>query len=131
MAQQLLNNRLLSFIAGVDLSGKIYHLVKLQADGEIELATENSVVIGVLQDKPKLKEAGLVAVGETSKVILGDSVAIGDELISNATGKAIKRPTPGVGITVDYNIVGYALESGVADSVIEFLVRPLIRRVTG
>jgi hypothetical protein len=120
MAQQLLNSRVLTFKAGEDLSTKIYYLVKLNTDGTIVLADADAPVIGVLQDKPKAGEPASVAIGETSKVILGGDVSIGDELVSDANGSAVAR-------TEEHNVFGIALENGVAGDIIEVLLRPIYK----
>lgn len=131
MAQQLLNSRLLSFKAGADLSASMYKLVKLDSNGDIVLSANNDLVVGVLQSQPKSGEVGAVAIGETSKVKLGGTVAIGNKVISDANGNAILRPTPAVGQTVHYNVVGIALEAGVSGDIIEVLIKQYNETVTG
>ena len=122
---QMVSTRKLSFKAGADLSNNIYYLVKLDASGNVVLATDNAPVIGVLHNKPKSGETASVCIGETSKVVAGGDVVIGDELISDANGKAVKVPaTAG-----EYNIIGIALENGSDGTVIEVLLRPYTKTV--
>jgi len=112
------NSRTLTFDAGADLSANQYYLTKLDANGDVVLATADAVVIGSLQNKPKAGEAATIAIGETVKVVAGGNVKIDDLIVSNASGKGITR-------TTEHNIFGIALEDGSDGSVIEVLVRPL------
>jgi hypothetical protein len=112
------NSRTITLDAGADLSSSQYNLTMLDENGNVVLATADAVVIGSLQNKPKEGEAATIAIGETVKVVAGGDVAIGDLIVSNASGKGIAR-------TTEHNIFGISLEEGSDDSIIEVLVRPL------
>jgi len=116
MSQKNLNSRVLTFKAGEDLSSKYNYLVMLSS-GNVVLATADAVVIGSLENKPKSGEAAEVAIGDTVKIIAGDSVTKDDEIVSDANGKGIAR-------TTEHNVFGIALETVSAGEVFECLVRP-------
>jgi len=121
-----ITSRNLSFIAGEDLTSKLYYAVTLNSDGQVVVPTAvNANIIGFVQSKALANEAVLVTIGETSKAVAGGNVATGNLLIVNDSGKVIPCPTtPGT-----YNIIGVALEQGDANSVIEVLIRPMIKYV--
>jgi hypothetical protein len=95
--------------AGEDMSSAQYHIVQLDATGDVEIGEGNTdLLIGVLQNKPKEDEAALIRFLGTSKVIAGGSVSIGNWLTSDGSGHAIATTTE-----ADV-IIGRALEA--ADS---------------
>ena len=78
-----------SFIAGADLSGKQFYVVKLDsaADGQIVLADGDSVGIGILLNKPKAgQDASVIMIG-VSKGISNSALANGIEVASSSTGR--------------------------------------------
>lgn len=105
MAYENIRDTIEGLEAGADLSANQFHIVKLDASGNVVLgAASTDVVLGVLQNKPLLGEAVCVAKGGVSKVLCGAvSVAVGDLVASNASGLAA---TAGGGD----NAVGIALE---------------------
>lgn len=113
------NGNVVSFESAADLSTKRYYIVKMTSAGKVNLAASaTDVSIGVLQNKPKAGEAAEVFMRNsagTGKVILGGTVTLGAALTSNASGKAIATTTAGD------QILGYALEAGSADDIIEFM----------
>ena len=116
MAQQNINGRVLGFKAGADLSAKINYLCKLDTvETQVVLATADAVCVGVINNKPTLGQAVTVAIGETVKVILGGTVAVGDYIVSDANGKAVVR-------VAEVNVFGIALQAGVAGDTVEVLV---------
>lgn len=114
----------LTFKAGANLATKQYYLLKADTTADqVVLAGANDKVLGVLQDKPNAagKSASVTVIG-TTKVVLGNTVAYGDSLISDANGKAIA-----VGATVNGNVIGYALAAGVAGDIIRMLVARFVK----
>lgn len=105
--------------AGADLSTKKYFLVKLNSTKQAILgAAATDSLIGVLQNKPKLAEAGLVRFGGTSKVVAGGAIAVGARVTTNAAGKAIATTT-----AAD-TVIGQAVEAAAADGdVIEIIMQ--------
>ena len=124
MSQQVLNSRLISLSAGADLSGSIKRLLKLDGNGDAVVATGNSRVVGVLQNKPESGQAASVAIGDTAKVVAGGTVAIGGEVESDANGAAVAVSGAG-----EHEIVGIALEAGVTNDVIEVLLKSYVRDI--
>lgn len=105
----------ISLTAGVDFSQKQYHFVKQDTSKELTgiLAVNNGAgAIGVAQNNPV---AGLdlsVATDGISKVAVGDAaLAVGDDVTSDANGKAIKATS---GATVLGKIVIAAASGGIA-----------------
>lgn len=102
-----------NFVAGADLSAKQYHGVKLNS-------TFNEVVIAVLGDAqfvlmnaPKAGECAEVAMlGGGALGDAGATVAIGDEITSNAAGKLIPALTTN-------NVIGTALSAAASGEYFE------------
>lgn len=117
-----------SFTAGADLSSKQYHLVKLNASGQIVLAEAGDKAIGVLVDNPGSGETGTVAVAGITKVVAGAAVAAGAYLSSDANAQAITATDTNVGeSTTGTHIIGQALSaaSGANEFVTVVLARGL------
>jgi hypothetical protein len=118
-----ITTRNLTFVAGEDLTDKLYYAVTLNSDGQVVIPTAaNSMIIGFIQNKASAGESVLITIGETSKAIAGDDIAVGDLLIVDNAGKVVPCPTD----AGTYNIIGIALDAGEDDSVIEVLIRPMI-----
>lgn len=100
----------LSFKAGEDLSGKQYTAVYLSAANEVKFATStnSSLLVGILQNKPKSGEAAEVRDLGTTKWLAGAAVAAGDPLTVNGSGRAIKVTSGGM-------VLGQALDAVGAD----------------
>ena len=119
MAQQV-NFGKLTFIAGEDLSDKMYYVVKLDSNGNVVLCGANEVAIGVLDGKPKAGERVAVNILGTSKVVSGGEIAVGSKVVSDANGKVVTMPVE----AGTYNVIGIALESSSGDGqLIEVLLR--------
>lgn len=110
-----------TFKAGSDLSAKQYYIVKMCSSttpyGVILGAANTDEVIGVLQNEPAMNEAAVVRVFGTTKVIAGTPIAIGEWVVSDASGKAQN-------VQADKNtVIGLALETASADGdIIEILL---------
>jgi len=76
--------------AAADLSGLQYHIVRLSAAKNMNVASDatNSALIGVLQTVPQANEWGTVADGGISKVVAGGAITVGDILTCNGSGRA-------------------------------------------
>lgn len=100
--------------AAASLTTKQHYIVKLDSNGKIALAdSATGLVVGVLQNTPDASEQAVYAFGGTAKVKAGGTVAIGDWVTTNASGKAIATTTAG-----DV-VIGRALEAAVADDIFE------------
>lgn len=103
-------------------------ILAASADNKVTTATSaDDLIIGVAGSLDCVVDdmVDVVKLGH-SEVRLGDTVAFGDALTSDATGKAIKA-TP---VATDaVRIIGFAEQAGVADDIIIFNVAPSI--VTG
>lgn len=116
-----------SFIAGADLSAKQYFIVKQDTDeGTVVLASAaTDFLIGTLENKPLSGENASVLMrhgGATGKVKLGGTVsAVGAKLTADSDGKAVVTTNTGD------QILGYALNTGVAGDIIEYM--PAVDRV--
>lgn len=118
MASQDLGKRI-SLAAGADLSAKQFFLLKLDASADAVLAAAGTdKIIGVLQNDPKSGEAADIAVAPgITKVDLGGTVAIGDEITSDASGKGVVSTSAGD------RMIGQALRAGVSGDIVEVLLQ--------
>lgn len=118
MSQYLQGVAPMTVKAAADLSTKQYFLVKFTAARKVNIAAGATTPVFVLQNKPDAADdaAELAMPGSTTKVKLGGTVTYGDKLTSDGSGKAITTTTN------TNHVAGIALESGVADDLIEMLV---------
>lgn len=108
--------RFRTMLASVDLTAKRYFLVKQDGSGNAALCTAATDKIeGSIDDPGNGTVLGAITVCKANgKVILGGTVAPGDQLTSDAAAKAIATTTGG-------NFVfGRAVEAGVAGDIVEY-----------
>lgn len=105
--------------ASADLSAKINRFVKISGNLTVTVcAAATDKPIGVLQNKPVSGAPADVMVVGVSKVVLGGTVAAGDDLTSDANGAAITAVT-NAGANRSY---GVALQGGTVGQVVEVLL---------
>ena len=78
-----------SRVAGEDLSAKQYYFVKEDSNSLVtapDAITDRAM--GVLQNAPEQGETALVQVGENTKVVASQALAIGDIVAPSANGRA-------------------------------------------
>jgi len=76
--------------AAADLSTKQYYGVKIDSSGNIALAGEGDIAVGILQNAPAAAgRAANVAFGGVSKVVGGATVAAGARFSFNSSGVAV------------------------------------------
>lgn len=105
--------------ASADLSASQYEFVDVNTDGQLAVVSvKGAKAIGVLQDKPSAKgRPGSVAVRNVCKVAAGAAVDAGDEVVADATGRAIAKDA------ADQFVMGTAMQSaGAAGVVIPILI---------
>ena len=101
--------------AGADLSAKVNYLVKVDADGDLILATAGSTVLGVIIEDAVENKPVSVQWGGIGKAILAEEVAsAGVALASDNSGLAVLADSAG-----DYAF-GIALETGAVGDVVSF-----------
>ncbi|NQD39978.1 DUF2190 domain-containing protein [Glutamicibacter halophytocola] len=106
-------------VAGVDLTGKQYHLVKLDANGEVVLAaaaTDN--ILGTLEVDGRKGEAVSVALANgvgSFKVKLAANTAKDAYLTSDASGQAVVTAVAGD------RVIGRLVKAGVAGEIAEYI----------
>lgn len=109
-----------SLDAASDLSGSQYRFVIVTAEHTIgSPAASGDKVLGVLQNKPDgsvVNEAATVGVLGISKVEAGGAVSAGDEVTTDANGKAITAASGN-------NIAGVALAAGADTEVVPVLLQ--------
>lgn len=109
-----------TFIAGEDLTNKIGYALKVDT-GKVKVATSaGAECFGiVMNDNVADKAVGVALTGDVCKAKLGGTIAMGDILSCDASGKLIKQvvgeSTPAV--------VAKALEGGVANDLIYVVVK--------
>ena len=105
-----------SFKAENDLSAKQYYAMEQSADGQVDLCDNaGDQVIGILQNDPKANQAAAVAIAGRTKWISdgsGTSIAVGDRLGTDSSGRCIKKTAAG-----DL-IAGHAAAASSADGTI-------------
>ena len=107
----------MSLDAAADLEDEQFHILQLSAEYTAAIASGgDGVLIGILQNKPDAagKAAEIRRVG-ISKVVCGGTIAVGDEVTSDADGHAVAA-------TEGQRYVGIALEAGVAGRTISVLM---------
>lgn len=107
-------------VAGADLSAKQYHIVKLDSDGEVVLASAaTDAILGVLANAPKagaVAEVELLNGSGTFKVKAANAIISKDAYITaDADGKAVATTTSG------NRVIGRAVRTNVANQVIEYV----------
>ena len=99
-----------SLLAGMDLSQKRYHAVKLNSSAQLVLSGAGENALGILQDNPASGRVGKVMCEGRSPAVYGASVTAGNSLTPDASGKLV----PASGSNA---IVAIAAESGSADEI--------------
>ena len=85
-----------SAVAGEALTAKQFYIVQLDATGKIEVAEgATDLVVGVLQNAPDTGEQATYRFLGTTKVIAGGTIAIGDWVTTDSSGKAVATTTDG------------------------------------
>jgi hypothetical protein len=102
----------LSFAAGADLSHSQFLALTIDTDARVIVAGTGTVVVGVLQNNPKINQAATVRVYGVTKMICAGNIANGATVSADATGKAV---TGGAAL-------GIAQEGGVAGDFIPVLL---------
>lgn len=104
--------------AGADLSAKQFYFVSVAADGQVDPTGDGLMADGVLQNDPAAAgRAATVAIGGITKVMCGGTVTRGGDVASDASGTAVDAATGDI-------ILGTALETGAAGSVISIIFQP-------
>jgi len=107
------------FSAAADYSAKQYFIVKQSGDATATLASAaTDWLLGVIMNTPKSGENVEVfgrQGGGTGKVVLGGTVTRGAFLTADAAGKAVATTTVG------NEVLGRAIQAGVAGDIIEFI----------
>ncbi|MFV0626155.1 MAG: hypothetical protein ACK5N8_02240 [Alphaproteobacteria bacterium] len=109
-------NNIKAYTAGSDIEGNRF-ITFDTAEGVVKMATASSVVIGTTGYIGSVAEK-IVDVDHNRlvEVQVGGTVAVGDGLISDANGKAVKA---GEGVSP----IAIALASGTADAIIFVLMK--------
>lgn len=91
MAYQRPGEKLSSHAAGADLTGSQFLAVDVSAEGEVDAATADTAVVGVLQNNPNVGEAAEVMTTGETKAIAGAAILVGVEVEVEAGGKFITQ----------------------------------------
>lgn len=106
--------------AGADLSTKRYHIVKLNSDGAVVLASAaTDAILGVLDNSPKLGQTAdvvlLNGVGSFKVKSANAGVSKDAYITSDANGQAVATTTSG------NRVIGRAVRTTSANEVIEYI----------
>lgn len=124
-----------TLVAGENLNGDLYKLVKIDNTGRAVLATAvTDVVVGILAEDPALLGvSGDDSTGRSVKVALLKGIVLAKALGTVTAGNLAIWGTGGL-VTQDDNIAGLAAnsfaigvfrESGVANQIVEILAVPM------
>lgn len=103
----------MSFEAGEDLSSNQYYAVYLSDDHTVKLCTTSHVdAIGVLQNEPESGEMATVRVLGTSKLIVAESISVGNRIYIDTDGKGNEEDTAA---QAEVRLIGIALEASSTD----------------
>lgn len=102
-------------VAGADLSAKQFYAVKLNSSSKAVLSGAGEQAIGILQNDPVSDMAADIMYAGVSKAVAGASIAAGDLLMSNASGKLIPLTSTNISVAV-------ALAAASADEVVSVLL---------
>lgn len=106
--------KLVGYTAGADLNASQYRFVTLASSGQVVEAVDNTAdrPVGVLVNDPNTgQEAEVVVLGVT-KIVAGETLAVGDSIKVGTAGKAAKA-----GTTAGDHNVGVVLSAAGADGV--------------
>ena len=96
--------------AGESLASAKYHIVQLDASGNIEIAEgATDLIVGVLQNSPASGGAAIYRFLGTTKIVCGGVVTLGDWVTAKSDGRALTTTTD-----LDV-IIGRALETSATD----------------
>lgn len=102
--------------AAADLSTKQFYAVKITAARAVNLASSGGEgIYGILQNKPASGDAADVGIIGVTKAIAGGTIAAGDLLMTDTSGKLITA-------TSTNHAVGQALEAGVLNQIITMAI---------
>lgn len=112
-----------TYKAAADLSTKQYYAMKIAGDNQVNICSAaTDAAFGILLNKPVSGGAAeVVTVGKTYAITdgSGTSIAAGDWLGPNSSGKLVKKAT------ADYSVCARALQASSADgTIIEVFVFP-------
>lgn len=85
-------------VAGADLTGKLYHLVKLNTDAEAVLAGDEEVVYGVITEEATEGKSVTVQISGIAKVISSGSIDAGAVVCAAANGELKAGTTNRIGV---------------------------------
>lgn len=110
MATEGILNKIPALEAGADLSALQFRFVIVSAANVVTVAGVAASAIGVLQNKPLITNAAIVAgPGSVSKVVASAAITAGADLATAANGKVATA-------TAGQNVVGKAIEAAGADN---------------
>lgn len=132
MASTFQNLKLVTMQAQGNLGGRLYHAVKLNSNGRVELVDHNlDVVIGVIAEDPGTTVTGDdvlihdIGGGGTGVVAIGVATNAG-QLLHATTTDGLARGTANLGsLSANQMAFGVALDSGSAGDVIRFKAMPI------
>ena len=102
-----------------DQSARQYTFVTQDTDGRVGDPGANSVITGILQNKPAATDrAAAIQIDGVSKLVLGGTASQGDRLKTDTSGAGVATTT------ASDNVGAVALEDGVSGDTIAVRVMP-------
>lgn len=122
MAEQNIGLNTKGLISTNDLSAYQYHFVQVDTVNARSciIGSSGCEIAGVLQNKPKAGEMAIIATGPQPKVVAGEAIILGEDIMSGAlgvavastgtnpiAGKALTTASAGVQIDGTYEVVQF------------------------
>lgn len=98
-----------------DLSTNQYYCVKLDtanADQVVLCTAHGDKPLGILQNKPKANQAAGVMTDGVTKAACGSTVAVGDEVGVDSTGRIVTKQATSSGADYGDFVIGDVIEGG-------------------
>lgn len=100
-----------TLLGDADLTGKEFYFCTRNADGTVGLAGNGEKIAGVISEgKVAAKHTSFNTGGGMLKVLAGGTIAIGDNVQSDANGAAVSGSTNAAGIASSAAIAGQLVE---------------------
>lgn len=104
--------------AGADLSGKLFHAVKIASDGDLELAGDGELAVGLITEADTAGNQVTYQFQGIARGYAGAAITAGTKVASNVSGQLVTA-------TTGENVIGIAREEATASGhIISVLLSP-------
>lgn len=104
--------------AGADLSAKLFYAVKIASDGDLELAGDGELAVGLITEADTAGNKVTYQYQGIARGYAGGSITAGTKVAANASGQLVTA-------TTGENVIGIAREAATASGqIISVLLSP-------